>query len=1364
MTANEIRTELHKLLESPSLKQADIVRATGIDKGRLSRFLRDKGDLSQETRDRLQGFLSSSDDKPLLTDAQQRRLAEKLANKKLVIFVGAGLSRLAAAKDGSKRKLPLWRELAKQVAEDFHFGDADDFADNPIQLFDALIHSAAVDREDLEAAVAGKLDDSEFNLSGAHTLLRQLPLAALVTTNYDCLLDTLYAEGDPSSKKTAVFLEDDYLAPDNFLYKLHGSLKTLEGRAQSLHTLTESDYQNWRDEHPNAFATLKNIFTKYTVLFIGYGLGDAHFTELLKHVRLANPHRARSFAWLWQPSPSKIKLHESRDQMEITPITSAQDYSKGLQELIAALFAHRSEATPHAPPSLAPDEDAAEWGRYFAAMEGLYGNANLEGLYIGQSHSHGRIKIDDIFVEPDLEPLRQPRPDEATKPPNDEDGGKGENRFSLEKPAQKTREKASLSIGHSQLIVIVGDPGQGKSTLLQHYLLTSVNSTNQCLKRAVLEDRELSTPERTFYIRLSFWEDDGGSADVEAFFTFARKQVLDEADVSARAIDHWFRGNVTWLLDGIDEVRDPTRRHDLRRLLEKLALSRPADRWVVTSRPSGYFDAGLGGNWDERQLADLDQPQARDILENWGTILAKIEGLAFPAEKVYEDLRGNSRLDSTLCNPLLLTMVVLFYRTRKELPKDRWDFYDHATKTLAETWLSHRSRGVRMRRTAFNYLHDFLSALALQMMLSGETVIEETVFSRALEKFLRNRGYQGRELDQEIEAFNSAAQNLIGVLVSKGGCRLGFLHLSFQEFYAAREIQEQDLATKSRYLHFWRHPDWKEVWDLFVLSEKKLEKLSLFFKAVRAKRHLIDQYLWHPETRCLRWMGISRHYHGEHQEVSEIVDLLFTHLKKFPEDDHLIYFCEIFSAGFNQWKKSPPSIVIHYYLKAARDKDSEIRLNAIDNLTPHMFIESVRDAIVSALSDPNSLVRNGAACALEKFVHLDQVKIALVDVVSNDPDELVRAAAVYSLSPQIADPTLLNLFEERLYSDASFIVRACAAAALASSAANDAGQVVLLDALQKNIAGVSAAAAQALSTQLNQPKVINALIKSLHSEDSEISSESAQALGSRSASALVRDALLDILGNSRNGLAPHCAAISLSSQTERPEVRNTLLKILTEDGEVSLRSFAAQLLASETNIPEIRDTLLYMLETSTSDIRSASALALTAERDRPTVFEALLKALKNRNPNVQISAAQALELKADNPDVRHNFINMLSNPNPELRYTAITALGSQIHNPTVKETLIKHFFDERDDRNRQLAFVTLSRLKDDNEVSSLVSHHLEEQTVGVSIAVAKNIFSPRTCQFVFRTLLNCTTKVFEKEEHVYLLESIEELIVKELYE
>jgi hypothetical protein len=120
-----------------------------------------------------------------------QKLARRLIDGQLSLFVGAGLSHLAPAKDGSDRRLPLWSGLTEQVAAACDV-DAEVFAGEPLDLFDAIVYGP--ERSTLERAVAESLDDGGFELASAHRALGDLPWRAVVSKNYDGLLQRLLDE------------------------------------------------------------------------------------------------------------------------------------------------------------------------------------------------------------------------------------------------------------------------------------------------------------------------------------------------------------------------------------------------------------------------------------------------------------------------------------------------------------------------------------------------------------------------------------------------------------------------------------------------------------------------------------------------------------------------------------------------------------------------------------------------------------------------------------------------------------------------------------------------------------------------------------------------------------------------------------------------------------------------------------------------------------------------------------------------------------------------------------------------------------------------------------------------------------------
>lgn len=116
-----------------------------------------------------------------LAHTQALHLARRLLDGQLALFVGAGMSHLAPARDGTSKRLPLWWQLAQGVADrcDEDLASYRDVLD----LFDAI--AIVQDRRTLERSVRELLDDREFELSPAHRALGRLPWTAVLSTNYD---------------------------------------------------------------------------------------------------------------------------------------------------------------------------------------------------------------------------------------------------------------------------------------------------------------------------------------------------------------------------------------------------------------------------------------------------------------------------------------------------------------------------------------------------------------------------------------------------------------------------------------------------------------------------------------------------------------------------------------------------------------------------------------------------------------------------------------------------------------------------------------------------------------------------------------------------------------------------------------------------------------------------------------------------------------------------------------------------------------------------------------------------------------------------------------------------------------------------
>jgi hypothetical protein len=253
-------------------------------------------------------------------------LADKLRDGHLGLFVGAGLSRLAPATDGSSRRLPLWSELAENTARACNVR-AKAYR-SILDLFDGI--AGKRDRPTLERAVREALDDKPFDLSPAHQALSKLPWSAVFTTNYDRLLLRAFS-------RPVFFEERDYEKLEErrneapLLFHLHGTLDWP-------HTLTRDDYRFWRDKNPRAFLNLQKFVHDKTLLFVGYSLSDPHIDDLLALVRDMTSGRPKEmFAWMWRLTKEDQELLAERDKIHAFRIRKEEDWAKAFEDIASAL-------------------------------------------------------------------------------------------------------------------------------------------------------------------------------------------------------------------------------------------------------------------------------------------------------------------------------------------------------------------------------------------------------------------------------------------------------------------------------------------------------------------------------------------------------------------------------------------------------------------------------------------------------------------------------------------------------------------------------------------------------------------------------------------------------------------------------------------------------------------------------------------------------------------------------------------------------------------------------------------------------------------------------------------------------------------
>lgn len=403
-------------------------------------------------------------------------------------------------------------------------------------------------------------------------------------------------------------------------------------------------------------------------------------------------------------------------------------------------------------------------------------------------------------------------------------------------------------------IVVLGNPGAGKSSMLQHRALTWARDTSLAgplplllemrqYAARVARAREEKQPQPS----LLEWA--GELLGLSAGVLSVPEKVLC-AQLS--------NGSIVLYCDALDEIFEADLRRATAEQLLQIAIKIPVARIVVTSRPVGYPDEVLGpvgfGHW---LLQDFDKKQIKQFLVRW--VVAALPD---------QDDRANvtSRMEAALeirrvremaGNPLLLTLMCILART-DELPRDRMRLYAKAAELLLYQWDTSRSlRPVEGLDFAYEQKHRVLRELAWRMQnaqigLGGNLAPLEMVrevFDNELKADLDKPGIRARGVSLLLETLRERDH----VLCHLGGDRFAFVHRGFLEFFCADWLNEKVRRTPSTaemdlfeiFRSFARVAAWGEVLALGVLglAPEVADPILARLDPVLTKRGMIPRWL-----------------------------------------------------------------------------------------------------------------------------------------------------------------------------------------------------------------------------------------------------------------------------------------------------------------------------------------------------------------------------------------------------------------------------------------------------------------------------------------------------------------------------------------
>ncbi|WP_026954676.1 SIR2 family NAD-dependent protein deacylase [Algoriphagus vanfongensis] len=209
-------------------------------------------------------------------------IIQAIKSNRCILFVGSGLSAKVARTNG--KKLPLWGAFLNELL-DYAKSKNAIFWNGPEEIEDTIKKgNYLLAAQELQECISlGEFSeflnsifrDRKVIPTTTHKNVFKIPFRAILTTNYDSLLEGAYAlthEGQVPVKFTQEDLKtisSPLRNEDFFLFKIHGDID----RPESI-VLGSRSYNQILFRTPEYLHFLETLFTTHTVLFVGFSGND----------------------------------------------------------------------------------------------------------------------------------------------------------------------------------------------------------------------------------------------------------------------------------------------------------------------------------------------------------------------------------------------------------------------------------------------------------------------------------------------------------------------------------------------------------------------------------------------------------------------------------------------------------------------------------------------------------------------------------------------------------------------------------------------------------------------------------------------------------------------------------------------------------------------------------------------------------------------------------------------------------------------------------------------------------------------------------------------------------------------------------
>ncbi|MEH2201877.1 HEAT repeat domain-containing protein [Nostoc sp.] len=867
-------------------------------------------------------------------------------------------------------------------------------------------------------------------------------------------------------------------------------------------------------------------------------------------------------------------------------------------------------------------------------------------------------------------------------------------------------------------IMILGDPGSGKSTLLQFLALNWAESP---LDNVISLPIPLLIELRTYMRRRE-------DKECNNFLEFFHQCSGAIHHLNQLELDKQLKaGNALVMFDGLDEVFDPGKREDVITDIHRFTNDYPDVQVIVTSRIIGYKPQRLlNAEFRHFILQDLDSEQIQDFINRWHelTFTDAVDKVR-KRERLERGIAASKSIAELAGNPLLLTMMAILNRNQ-ELPRDRAELYNQASRVLLHQWDVERvlieDQRVDPKTIDYKDKQAMLRQVAY-LMQTGEkglagNLINENDLVKVLNDYLKTIEFDKPREVARVMINQLRTRNFM--LCFLGADYYAFMHRTFLEYFCAWEFVWQFKETQTLTIEelknevfgkHWQDESWHEVLLLVAgMIEPKFvgEILDYLMAQDGEEEKFVNLFL---AAKCLVEVR-------NRPLIASTATKLLDKLKDLTKYDLWYYYdpqrygeetqlvkkirTQAVTAIATTWQEFSTTKT---WLKerATKDNDNNVRRAAVQELANHFKDDPDTKTWLKerATQDDHYDVQGAAVQELANHFKDDSdTKTWLKECAIKDDDNNVRRAAVQELANNFKDdPDTKTILKERAIKDDHCLGRLAAVIGLANNFKDDPDTKTILKerAIKDDHWLGRLAAVQELANNFKDDPDTKTILKERATKDDDINVRYAavQELADNfkddpdTKTILKERATQDdhsyVRGAAVQELANHFK--------DDPDTKTWLKERATKDDDNNVRYAAVQELAN--HFKDDPDTKTWLKERVTknddNNVPSAAVRGLANKFEDDPDTKTILKehAIKNDDNNVPSAAVRGLANKfEDDPDtkiwLKERSIKNVDNNVPS---AAVRGLANKFKDDPDTKIWLKERATKDDDKNVRCAAV-----------------------------------------------------------------------------